>query len=305
MHNNINKSATRFHALPLLPPLAAIALIAAISAAPAQDVNKPAEPAASAPSAPAAPATNAQAPASTAPAAAAPKPRKPQTAAPQSREPGTASTWSANVKRDQVASGSPIKREPIKEPVNASGCRGAIQPGKPYFVEFRSRTAASYGHTFVFYGQLGGGNKFASFKVAGLHPKGDDPSTYIQGHWMPVEAETGVSYGDLDEQYLTARFCVTLDAAQFAKVSAYIRNLQATTTKWHAGTYNCNSFASDIAKSIGLDSPNPNAYLPEAFIKRLAESNRNFNASKRSDLGSSFSWPNFSSLGSDSNKPRR
>jgi hypothetical protein len=202
--------------------------------------------------------------------------------------------------KPQTAS-STVKREPIKEPVTAAGCKSALSPGKPYFVEFRSRTAASYGHTFVFYGQLGSGNKFANFKVAGLHPKGDDPSTYIQGHWMPVEAETGVSYGDLDEQYMTARFCVTLTQAEYTKLSAYIRNLQATTTKWHAGTYNCNSFASDIAKAAGLDSPNPNAYLPDVFIKRMAELNSKKSAS------SSFSFPSFSSssLQQGSEKPKR
>ena len=92
---------------------------------------------------------------------------------------------------------------------------------------------------------------------------------------MPVEAETGVSYGDLDEQYMTARFCVALNQAEFNKLSAFIRNLQATTKKWHAGTYNCNSFASDIAKAAGLDSPNPNAYMPDVFIKRMADLNAN------------------------------
>ena len=161
----------------------------------------------------------------------------------------------------------------IKEPVTAAGCKDALSPGKPYFVEFRSRGAASYGHTFVFHGRLGGGNRFAEFKVAGLHPKGDEASTYLMGHVVPVPAETGVSYGDLDEQYLTARFCVTLNEAEYRKAATYIRQLQASTKTWHASGYNCNSFASDIAKSIGLDSPNPNLYVPESFIKRLRDLN--------------------------------
>lgn len=173
-------------------------------------------------------------------------------------------------------------QDKIKKPVSAIGCRPAMAPNRPYFVEFRSRTAASYGHTFVFHGRLGGGNSFASLKVAGLHPKGDDPSTYMQGHWMPVEAETGASYGDLDEQYLTARFCVTLTEAEYRKALAYIQNLQATKKTWHAGTYNCNAFAADIARYIGLDSPNPNMYLPERFIERMADLNR---SRQRSTVG--------------------
>lgn len=158
--------------------------------------------------------------------------------------------------------------------MTSSGCRAVAQPGKPYFVEFRSRTAASYGHTFVFHGRIGTGKGFASFKVAGLHPKGDDPAVYIQGHWIPVPAETGASDGDLDEQYLTARFCVPLTEAEYRKAEAYITNLQATKKTWHATTYNCNVFAADIARSIGLDVPNPNMYLPENFIKRLGDLNK-------------------------------
>ena len=87
----------------------------------------------------------------------------------------------------QVMTQGPNK-EPIRIPVSSVGCRAARQPGKPYFVEFRSRTAVSYGHTFVFYGRLGDGNRFASYKVAGLHPKGDDPNVYLQGMMVPPEA---------------------------------------------------------------------------------------------------------------------
>ncbi|GIK83084.1 MAG: hypothetical protein H3C55_04710 [Pseudorhodoplanes sp.] len=187
----------------------------------------------------------------------------------------------------------------IKEPVTSIGCRTARAPGKPYFVEFRSRTAASYGHTFVFHGTLGGGNRFASFKVAGLHPKGDDPGVYMQGHLVPVPAETGVSYGDLDEQYLTARFCVTLTEPEYRRALAYIQKLQRETKTWHAPTYNCNSFAADIAKHIGLDTPNPNMYLPETFIKRLAEDN-----TKKSPAGIFASNP-FATGSTDKTKPKR
>ena len=192
----------------------------------------------------------------------------------QAPRPAAAAAKPSAAARAQASAPSTTTRGKIKEPVTSAGCRAAAQPGKPYFVEFRSRTAASYGHTFVFHGRIGSGKGFASFKVAGLHPKGDDPAVYIQGHWIPVPAETGVSYGDLDEQYLTARFCVPLTEAEYRRVEAYIKNLQATKKTWHATTYNCNSFGADIARYIGLDTPNPNMYLPEAFIKRIEELNK-------------------------------
>lgn len=231
-------------------------------------------------SAPPAPqAAPAPAPQATAPQAAAPQAAAPQAAAPQAQAatpaphlPPVNVNQQKPVQQRRVMTQGPNK-EPIRIPVNASGCRAARAPGKPYFVEFRSRTAVSYGHTFVFYGRLGEGNSFASYKVAGLHPKGDDPSVYMQGMMVPVPSETGASWGDLDEQYLTARFCVALTEAEYRRMEGYINQLKATKTTWHATTYNCNAFAADIARFIGLDSPNPNMYLPENFIKRMAESN--------------------------------
>ena len=204
----------------------------------------------------AAPAASAQASAGVAPAAPVQAAQAPAAAAPSSTGSTGSNLPAINVNAEQkqkpvqrqVMTQGP-KREPIKIPVNASGCKAARSPGKPYFVEFRSRTAVSYGHTFVFHGRLGDGNRFASYQVAGLHPKGDDPNIYMQGMMVPVESETGASWGDLDEQYLTGRFCVTLTEAEYRKALAYIKHLQATKKTWHATTYNCNAFAADIARA--------------------------------------------------------
>ena len=120
----------------------------------------------------AAPAASAQASAGVAPAAPVQAAQAPAAAAPSSTRltgpicrPGQRERRSSKQKpvQRQVMTQGP-KREPIKIPVNASGCKAARSPGKPYFVEFRSRTAVSYGHTFVFYGRLGDGNRFASYQ---------------------------------------------------------------------------------------------------------------------------------------------
>ena len=163
----------------------------------------------------------------------------------------------------------------IKEPVSAKGCAGKASAGKPYFVEFRSRTAASYGHTFAFYGRLGGGNRFAGFQVTGLHPAGDSAATYMAGHLVPVAAETGVSDGDLDEQYLTARWCVPLNESEYGKVVAAVKNLRATKKTWHAMGYNCNAYAGEIAQAIGLKIPSGHLVYPEVYVNSLRELNRN------------------------------
>ena len=79
-----------------------------------------------------------------------------------------------------------------------------------YYVDFRARTAASYGHAFVWYGRT----DQQAVEVAGLHPASESVIPYILGHIIPVPSETGASYGDLDEQYLTASYRVLMDEAQ-------------------------------------------------------------------------------------------
>jgi hypothetical protein len=159
----------------------------------------------------------------------------------------------------------------IKEPVTAAACKP--QPGKTHYVEFRSRTAASYGHSFVLFGKLGTAGKFASVEVAGLHPRGDDPAVYMQGHVVPVPSETGASDGDLDEQYLTARYCVVLNEAEYNKIVGFIRRLQARETEWHAPTKNCNWFIGEIASELGLLAPPTPVLYPETYVNTIRDMN--------------------------------
>ncbi|MGB8619125.1 MAG: hypothetical protein WCD65_16595, partial [Pseudolabrys sp.] len=74
----------------------------------------------------------------------------------------------------------------------------STNPKGMYYVDFRARTAASYGHAFVWFGRAGQ----RQIEVAGLHPATESVIPYIVGHVLPVLAETGKSYGDLDEEYL-------------------------------------------------------------------------------------------------------
>jgi len=134
-----------------------------------------------------------------------------------------------------------------------------------YFVDFRARSAASYGHAFVVYGRL----DRKQVEVAGLHPATDSVVPYILGHVVPVPCETGASYGDLDEQYLTASHRVHLDEAQAARVFAYIKLLQSRALFWHAPTYNCVSFIKDIARLIGLRVPGNHLLYPKKWVLQL------------------------------------
>lgn len=62
-----------------------------------------------------------------------------------------------------------------------------------YFIEFRSRYALSYGHTYVVFGTANKVGGVGKMEVAGLHPASESEVPYVLGHFVPVPAETGRS----------------------------------------------------------------------------------------------------------------
>ena len=145
--------------------------------------------------------------------------------------------------------------KPVRRPQSAS--KG------PYYVDFRARTAASYGHAFVWFGKT----SEKQVEVAGLHPAGD-VLPYVLGHLTWVPSETGASYGDLDVQYLTASYRVYLSEADAKKVFAHIKHLQATSPVWNAETTNCTAFIGSIAAFMGLKTPF-HLLKPEEYVDQL------------------------------------
>jgi hypothetical protein len=152
---------------------------------------------------------------------------------------------------------------------------------RPYFVEFRARAAASYGHMYVFYGQLNGRGEIVKSDIAGFHTAGDANNCencsligWTLGHILFVPSETGASDGDLEEKYVTARYRVMLDAASFNKISAHIRQLKAEKRAWNALINNCVTFGNDIAGFMGLKTPaGSNLLEPKDYVERLREMN--------------------------------
>lgn len=137
----------------------------------------------------------------------------------------------------------------------------------PYYVDFRARTAASWGHAFVWFGKT----SERAVEVAGLTPAGDTVP-YVLGHLMWVPSETGASYGDLDPQYLTANYRVYLNEPDAKRVFAYIKKLQANSPLWNAETTNCTAFIGDIADFMGLKVPH-RWQRPEAYVNNLKAMN--------------------------------
>jgi hypothetical protein len=151
---------------------------------------------------------------------------------------------------------------------------------KPYFIEFRARAAASYGHMYVLYGRVNSRDEIVTSRIAGLHPAGDAENcnncsllNWTVGHVLFVPSETGASDGDLEEKYVTARYRVWLTRAEYKKVDAYIRKLQADSPMWNALWNNCVGFGRNIAEFMGLKVPLFAWLEPKDFVTYLREMN--------------------------------
>jgi len=166
----------------------------------------------------------------------------------------TASARSAHASGGHAAKGSAPERR-------AGAAKG------PYYVDFRARTAASWGHAFVWYGKT----SERAVEVAGLTPAGDTMA-YMLGYFTFVPSETGASYGDLDPDYLTASYRVYLNEADAKRVFAYIKKLQTSSPVWNAETANCTSFIGSIASFMGLQTP-VRWRRPEDYVNSLRDMN--------------------------------
>jgi hypothetical protein len=137
----------------------------------------------------------------------------------------------------------------------------------PYYIEFRSRYAWDYGHTYLVHGRVG--ETPTKDSVAGLSPVGDDATAWVIGHYVPVPAETGWTDGDLEDKYVTARYRVLMSKDEYDRDMAYIRDLQSHSHTWSAELYNCNAFVGDVAKYMGLKVPSSTLIYPKIFVTHL------------------------------------
>jgi hypothetical protein len=146
--------------------------------------------------------------------------------------------------------------------VAASVPSNKYSPSHRFFVEFRARNAASYGHMYVMYGEVNERHEVIRSEIAGFFPAGDSRTcencsvyNWTIGHVVPVPSEIGASDGDLEEQFVLARYRVWIDAAQYKKLVAYIKQRKAHQGPWHAFLNNCVTFGRDVAVFLNLNIP--------------------------------------------------
>ena len=149
-----------------------------------------------------------------------------------------------------------------------------------YFVEFRARNAASYGHMYVLYGRVNGHEEIAESHIAGFFPAGDTRDcencsvfNWTIGHLVFVPSELGASDGDLEEKYVIARYRVWVTKAEYDKLVAYIKDQEAHKPLWNALWKNCVDFGRDVAEEMNLKVPLFIWMEPKDFIAALREAN--------------------------------
>ena len=183
----------------------------------------------------------------------------------------TASVATAAAQSDMPA--APARTEHAAPATSAAA--DAQKGGKPYFIEFRARSAMSYGHTFAVIGR--NGQKLTKANVVGLHPATESSVPWVVGHFIVVPSETGWSDGDIEDQYITAKYRIPLNEVQYKKLMGYVSELKAKSPLWHAVLYNCNAFVGDIANHLGLKVPSSTLLMPKEYITEL----RTLNAAPR------------------------
>jgi hypothetical protein len=98
-------------------------------------------------------------------------------------------------------------------------------------------------------------------------------ASWTLGHIFFVPSETGASDGDLEEKYVTSRYRVMLNAAQYKKLTAHIKELKADPPLWNALWRNCVSFGNGIAETLYLKTPGFIWLEPKQYVESLRELN--------------------------------
>jgi hypothetical protein len=178
-----------------------------------------------------------------------------------------------------VASSLPKKTSARAKTANLESYAPA-NPAERFFVEFRSRAALSFGHVFVVYGEVNARQEVIRSQIAGFVPSGDTRDcencsayNWMIGYFVPVPGEIATSDGDLEEQYVTARFRVWVTEDKYNEVVAYINQRKASTRLWHALWHNCGGFVRDVAEVLGLHLPIPIWMYPQDLVIAIREAN--------------------------------
>ena len=156
-------------------------------------------------------------------------------------------------------------------PVHADRLRDAPPLAGHYFVDFRARPGGVFGHTYVVYGGVDGRGRVVQPRYAGLYPDG----AFSQTALLALLAVPGSVSTEPADRHRRPNIVYRrrISAAAYARLAGTVRSERKTPQAWDLIFYNCNSFAADIASSIGLRTP-PTFEFPTDFVRDLYVMNR-------------------------------
>lgn len=154
---------------------------------------------------------------------------------------------------------------------HADRLRNGRSPSGHYFVEFRARPGGVFGHTYVVYGQTDPRGRVLRPQYAGLYPGG----AFSESALLALLAVPGKVSSHRADHNGTPNLVYRrrLSPAAYTRLTSAVHIQRKTPQVWDLLFYNCNSFAADVASSIGLRTP-PTLEFPADFVRDLFVMNR-------------------------------
>ena len=140
-----------------------------------------------------------------------------------------------------------------------------------YVVEFRARDGGVFGHTYVAYGLTDRDGRLRRPHYAGFYPSGVLSQTALLAIFV-TPAKVGSEPWDKTKrtEMVYRRALSARDYARLVRDVDYLRRIRPL---WHLILYNCNSFAADVARWMGLRVPST-LQVPKDFVQQLYVLNR-------------------------------
>jgi hypothetical protein len=140
-----------------------------------------------------------------------------------------------------------------------------------YVVEFRARDGGVFGHTYVAYGSVDRAGRLRHPHYAGFYPSGVLSQTALLAV-LVTPAKVGAETWDRTKRTEMV-YRRELSARTYARLVREVGTLRRTRPFWHLIFYNCNSFAADVARWMGLQVPST-LQVPKDFVQQLYVLNR-------------------------------
>ena len=140
-----------------------------------------------------------------------------------------------------------------------------------YVIEFRARDGGVFGHTYVAYGLTDRDGRLRHPHYAGFYPSGVLSQTALLAV-MVTPAEVGSEPWDKTKRTEMV-YRRELSPGTYARLIREVGDLRQTRPFWHLIFYNCNSFAADVARWMGLQLPTT-LQVPRDFVQQLYILNR-------------------------------